>query len=40
MGFTTEAAMQTPSVVVGIDVAKAHLDIAVRPSGEPLPRAV
>lgn len=28
--------MQTPSVVVGIDVAKAHLDVAVRPSGEPL----
>jgi transposase len=35
-GFTKEEAMQTPSVVVGIDVAKAHLDVAVRPSGEPL----
>ena len=28
--------MQTPSVVVGIDVSKAHLDVAVRPSGEPV----
>ena len=28
--------MQTPSVVVGIDVAKAYLDVAVRPAGESL----
>lgn len=28
--------MQTPSVFVGIDVSKARLDMAVRPSGEPL----
>ena len=28
--------MQTPSVVVGIDVSKAHLDVAVRTSGEPV----
>ncbi|MGH7256132.1 MAG: IS110 family transposase [Nitrospirales bacterium] len=28
--------MQTPSVVVGIDVSNAHLDVAVRPSGEPV----
>jgi transposase len=28
--------MQTAAVVVGIDVAKAYLDVAVRPSGEPL----
>ena len=26
--------MQTPSVVVGIDVSKVRLDVAVRPSGE------
>ena len=35
-GFTKAEAMQTVSVVVGIDVAKAYLDIVVRPSGEPL----
>lgn len=34
MGFTKEAAMQTPSVCVGIDVSKGRLDVAVRPSGE------
>ena len=28
--------MQTPCVYVGIDVSKARLDVAVRPSGEPL----
>ncbi len=28
--------MQTPSVVVGIDVSKAHLDVALRPAGESL----
>jgi hypothetical protein len=28
--------MQTPLVFVGIDVSKARLDVAVRPSGEPL----
>lgn len=26
--------METPSVFVGIDVSKARLDVAVRPSGE------
>jgi hypothetical protein len=35
-GFTKEKAMQTPSVVVGIDVSKAHLDVAMRPAGESL----
>jgi transposase len=33
-GFTKEEAMQTALVVVGIDVAKASVDVAVRPSGE------
>lgn len=33
-GFTKEAAMQTPSGCVGIDVSKVRLDVAVRPSGE------
>ena len=28
--------MQTPYVYVGIDVSKARLDMAVRPSGAPL----
>jgi hypothetical protein len=28
--------MQTPSVVVGIDVSKARLDVAMRPAGESL----
>jgi len=33
-GFTKEAAMHTPSIVIGIDVSKVRLDVAVRPSGE------
>ena len=35
-GYTKEAAMQTPLVFVGIDVSKARLDVAVRPSSDPL----
>jgi len=35
-GYTKEAAMQTPVMYVGIDVSKARLDVAVRPSGEPV----
>ncbi len=34
LGFTKEKALRTALVVVGIDVANAYLDIAVRPSGE------
>ena len=35
-GDTQEAAMQTPLVFVGIDVSNVRLDVAVRPSSDPL----
>jgi len=34
LGSQEEAPVDIPAIYVGIDVAKAQLDVAVRPSGE------